>query len=218
MSEPLNLVGQRFGRLVVTECAGIQRAKNGHTYSQFKCVCDCGNTTIKRGTTLKKGLANSCGCLQREISKNRPTYHGYSKTKLYRVWMAMRSRCDKESDPAYHNYGARGITYDPSWEDYKTFHEWAYRTGYVQDSGLTLERIDVNKGYSPDNCCWVDMKRQSNNKRNNRRFTICETTHTLAEWCEIYNVPYARTKARIDTLGWCIEEALTKPCRRRRAM
>lgn len=215
MAEPLNLVGQRFGRLVVTEYVGINRSKSGHTYSQFKCLCDCGNETIKRGTDIKSGSVNSCGCLRREISRNKATYHGFTHTKLYNVWKSMRGRCNCPSDQAYKNYGGRGITYDPSWEDYKTFHEWAYRTGYVQDSGLTLERIDVNKGYSPDNCCWVDMKRQSNNKRNNLYFTIDGVTHTLAEWCEIHKVPYARTEARVQTLGWNIEDALTRESVRR---
>lgn len=210
MAEPLNLVGQRFGRLLVTEYLGIARTRSGHTYSQFKCLCDCGNETVKPGKGLHSGKINSCGCLRIEVTRKRATHHGLSNTKLYDVWQSMRKRCNNPADPAYHNYGARGIGYDKSWDDYIVFYKWACETGYIPDAGLTLERIDVNKGYCPENCCWVDMKAQSNNKRNNRRYTMDGTTHTLTEWCEIYNVPFSRVSARIDDLGWSFEDALKK--------
>lgn len=211
MSTPLNLVGQKIGRLSVVENLGISKANSGHTYSIFKCICDCGNTCIKTGATLKSGKSISCGCFRREISRNKATYHGYSQTKLYQVWSAFRARCNRPSDPTYRNYGGRGIGYAPEWDDFMAFHKWAYENGYKQDVGLTLERIDVNKGYTPENCCWADRKRQSNNKRNNLYFTIDSVTHTLAEWCELYEVPYGRVEARVQKLGWDIEEALTIP-------
>jgi hypothetical protein len=211
MAQPLDLVGNKYGKLLVTEYMGIKRSKSGHTYSMFKCVCDCGNECIKTGTTLKAGEVNSCGCLYKEMAHKKPNYHGKTRRKLYQVWSSFRGRCNNPTDAAYHNYGGRGIGYAPEWDDYLVFEKWALENGYQQDVGLTLERIDVNKGYTPENCCWADRKRQSNNKRNNLYFTIDGVTHTLAEWCEIYNVPYGRVDARINSLGWSFEDALFKP-------
>lgn len=208
---PLSLVGQKVGRLYVSKYLGLRKRQDGRNYSWFECVCECGSICERKGTDLKSGKINSCGCLRREISRNKATYHGYSRTKLYKVWQAFKARCNNPSDPAYHNYGGRGIGYAPEWDDYMAFHKWAYENGYKQDVGLTLERIDVNKGYTPENCCWADRKRQSNNKRNNLFFTINNVTHTLAEWCELYEVPYERVEARVQKLGWDIEEALTIP-------
>ena len=208
---PLSLVGQKVGRLYVSKYLGLRKRQDGRNYSWFECVCECGSICERKGTDLKSGKINSCGCLRREISRNKATYHGYSHTKLYQVWQAFRARCNNPSDPAYHNYGGRGIGYAPEWDDYMAFHKWAYENGYKQDVGLTLERIDVNKGYTPENCCWADRKRQSNNKRNNLFFTINNVTHTLAEWCELYEVPYGRVEVRVQKLGWDIEEALTIP-------
>lgn len=211
MSIQLNLLGQKIGRLTVVEYLGLRKRGDGRNFSWFRCICDCGNECEKKGTALKTRKVNSCGCLRREISRNKADYHGHSHTKLYGVWQAMKSRCNKQSDPAYHNYGGRGIGYAPEWDDYMTFHRWAYENGYKQDSGLTLERNDVNGDYTPANCCWADRKRQSNNKRNNLNFTINGETHTLAEWCEIYKVPYGRVEARVRKMNWDIVDALTIP-------
>lgn len=210
-AKPTDLTGQRFGRLYVAEFLGLRKRPDGRNYAWFRCVCDCGNECEKKGASLTSGKISSCGCLRREISRNKATYHGKSHTKLYGVWQKMRVRCDKPTDPAYHNYGGRGIGYAPEWKDYKEFHKWAMETGYKEGVGLTLERIDVNKGYTPENCCWDTRKRQSNNKRNNLYFTIDGVTHTLAEWCEIYEVPYGRVEARVQKMGWDIKEALTIP-------
>jgi hypothetical protein len=160
---------------------------------------------------LKSGKINSCGCLRRELISKNNTTHGCSNTKLYNIWIAFRKRCNNPNDPAFRNYGGRGICYSPEWDDYKAFCEWAYKSGYQQDAGLTLERIDVNKGYTPDNCCWASMKRQSNNKRNNLYLTMDGETHTLSEWCDIYNVPYGRVEARVTKLKWELKDALTIP-------
>lgn len=210
MSVPLDIVGQKYGKLTVVEYLGIRRANCGHTASWFKCICDCGNECEKKGTTLKTGKSNSCGCLYKELAHKKPNYHGKRNIKLYQVWCSFRRRCNSPTDAAYKNYGGRGIGYAPEWDDYLTFERWAFENGYKQDVGLTLERIDVNKGYTPENCCWASRKRQSNNKRNNLYFTLDGVTHTLAEWCEIYKVPYSRVDARMNALGWSFEDALFK--------
>lgn len=207
-SKPNDLTGQRFGKLYVAEYLGLRKRPDGRNYAWFRCICDCGNECEKKGASLKTGKVNSCGCLYKELAHKRPNYHGKTNKKLYQVWCSFRGRCNCPTDVAYKHYGGRGIGYAPEWDDYLTFEKWALETGYQQDVGLTLERIDVNQGYTPDNCCWADRKRQSNNKRNNLYFTIDDVTHTLAEWCEIYKVPYARVDARINTLGWGFEEAL----------
>ena len=126
MSKEVNLLGQRFGRLLVTENLGLRRRKDGRNNRYWKCICDCGNETELTSNSLTSGKVHSCGCLRREISRNKATYHGHSHTKLYNVWQAFRDRCNKPNDPAYHNYGGRGIGYAPEWNDYMTFHKWAY--------------------------------------------------------------------------------------------
>ena len=209
-TKPLDLVGHRFGKLTVIEYLGLRKRPDGRNNTWFLCKCDCGNKCEKKGTQLNSGKVNSCGCLYKELAHKKPNYHGKKHLKLYQVWCSFRHRCNIPTDEAYHNYGGRGIGYAPEWDNYLTFEKWALENGYQQDVGLTLERIDVNKGYTPENCCWADRKRQSNNKRNNLYFAIDGVTHTLAEWCEIYNVPYARVDARINTLGWSFEDALFK--------
>lgn len=208
--ESLNLVGQRFGKLTVIKDLGLRKRADGRNNSWFLCRCDCGNECEKKGTVLKSGKVNSCGCLYKELAHNKPNYHGKTHKKLYQVWSAFRGRCNCPTDAAYKNYGGRGIGYAPEWDDYLIFEKWAFENGYQENVGLTLERIDVNKGYTPDNCCWDTRKRQSNNKRNNLYFTIDGVTHTLAEWCEIYNVPYSRVDVRMNALGWSFEDALFK--------
>ena len=169
MSAVKDLTGQRFGRLVVVERGG--RDKNGLT--TWKCRCDCGETTIETRSNLINGRVNSCGCLSIELSLQRFTKHGKRHTRLYGVWNNMKNRCYNPKVHNYHRYGARGITVCEEWRDnFEKFCEWAISNGYDENAPFgkcTLDRIDNDKGYSPDNCRWVDAKTQSNNRSNNRK-------------------------------------------------
>lgn len=124
----------------------------------------------------------------------------------------MRDRCNNPHSPKYELYGGRGITVCGEWNDYSVFKEWAVLHGY-QDN-LSIDRIETNEGYRPDNCRWVTQKIQCNNKRNNRYLTFNGETKTMMEWSECVNIPYSTIRSRLNNLGWSVERALSAPVRR----
>lgn len=187
----VDITGQRFARLTVLGYAG----KNRHNKSLWKCVCDCGNETIARADALKSGDKQSCGCLNRENKSKecikRNTKHGMTHTRLYAVWCDMRRRCNNQKMPEYKNYGARGIKVCTEWDnDFKLFNDWAMKNGYDENAphgDCTIDRIDVNGDYCPENCRFVDLMVQGGNKRNNKRITHNGITMTQSEWARYYN-------------------------------
>ncbi len=207
MGKLIDLTGQRFGRLVVIERAKNQ--KNGH--ARWVCRCDCGKTITTNGYDLRSGHTRSCGCIYIETLKKRSITHGLRKTKLYSVWGSMKDRCNHPSDKSFPRYGGRGITVCEEWRnDFLTFYDWAISHGY-QD-GLSIDRIDNDGPYSPENCQWVTATVQNNNKRSNRRITFLGKTHTIAEWAKAVNIPWSTLRRRLR-VGWTIERALTTPVR-----
>jgi hypothetical protein len=208
MSRLIDLTGQQFGRLVVIDRA--ENTKDGKT--RWVCECDCGNRIITRGYLLGSGQTKSCGCLQKEIVSECNTKHGDSFKKLYYTWNNIRERTCRQTNPHYKDYGERGIGLCEEWKNYDNFKKWALSNGYKR--GLTIDRIENDKGYFPDNCRWVSMKIQQNNKRNNRIITYNGQTKTLSEWAEHIGISYTALKQRINKLGWSIEKALTTPPRK----
>lgn len=135
--------------------------------------------------------------------------HGMSHTRLFKSWVHMRERCYNPNDKRYSVYGGRGITVCDEWkESFIPFYEWAMSHGY--SNHLTLDRIDVNKGYYPENCRWADMKTQQNNRSNNHRLEYMGETHTINEWASIVGIKRQTIQRRIK-VGWSVEDALTKP-------
>lgn len=202
-----DLTGKRFGRLVV-----IKRGENKGEQTRWICQCDCGNITIVFASALKCGNTKSCGCLFKEKTSKTFTTHGLSKTRLYEIYYGMKKRCYKENCKAYKNYGARGIKVCDEWlgeDGFKRFYEWAQENGY--DETLTIERINNNEGYCPDNCKWSSDKEQANNRRTNHMIKYNGEIHNTKEWAEIIGIPYQTLLARLNKCGWSVEKALTTP-------
>lgn len=175
MGKKVEMIGRRFGRLIVL--SEDKRDSQGIIY--YKCLCDCGNQKIIKGTSLRAGTTKSCGCYNREIiTKINPDY----KKKLYSIYRGMKNRCYNKNDKAFCNYGGRGIQISPEWDKYKKFESWAYNNGYSE--GLWIDRIDNDGDYSPDNCRWTTPKKQQNNKRTCKYITINGKTQSVTEWAE----------------------------------
>ena len=210
MAKLIDLTGQRFGRLVVLE--RVTHAKGERV--RWWCKCDCGRVTIALSETLRNGDSKSCGCLQKEIVSRCNTKHKKCDEKLYGIWNDIKQRTGNKNNPRYADYGARGITVCAEWqENFLAFRAWALTHGYQE--GLSIDRIDNDKGYSPDNCRWATDIQQANNKRNNHVVTYQGKSFTLAEWAKELNISYTALKQRINKLGWSIEQALTTPVRKK---
>lgn len=160
MGKLIDLTGQRFGRLVV-----IERAGTDGSYPTWLCKCDCGNSIITRGCHLRRGDTQSCGCIHTETFTHKK--HGEKRSRLYSIWRGMKTRCYNKNFESYRHYGGRGITICKEWlHSFEAFRDWALAHGYRDD--LTIDRIDNDKGYCPDNCRWATMKEQQNNRSNNK--------------------------------------------------
>lgn len=140
-------------------------------------------------------------------------WHHGKGTRLYSIWKAMKTRCFNPNFASYMRYGGRGISVCKEWaDDFPTFREWALANGYSDD--LTLDRIDTNKGYSPDNCRWASYTEQANNTRRNIKITVNGETGTVAEICRKYSVNHFLVYDRITRLGWEPEKAIFTPARK----
>lgn len=206
----IDLTGQRFGKLVVIQ-RHIDPSKK---YTLWECKCDCGNEAIVRANRLMHGRTQSCGCLRAESNYKKKTTHGQSGTNLYAVWNSMKGRCYNRNNINYKRYGGRGITVCDEWRySFESFLAWSVSTGYVD--GLTLDRIDNNGIYSPDNCRWVTTAVQNNNRNVSINITYNGKTQNLSEWCKELHLPYLRVWQRITKYGFTFEEAISEPCHKR---
>lgn len=213
MKKVTNLVGQKFGKLTVLRLS--------ETYEKgtalWVCQCECGNTTVVFASNLTRKHTTSCGCHKKANYKTMNLTHGATAGKMgeknsypssYKIWCSMKQRCYDKNLPQYKYYGERGIAVCERWHSYANF---------VADMGeppigKSLDRIDNNGGYSPENCRWTDMKTQQRNKRNAHLITYQGETKSLAEWAEHIGVPRGNLHNRIFR-GWSIHRAFTQPYR-----
>ena len=136
--------------------------------------------------------------------------HGLKHTRQYRIWLQMKNRCFNKNTSRYKDYGGRGITVCDEWRnDFKAFYDWSMSNGYSDD--LTIDRINNDGDYEPNNCRWVTMKVQNRNSRNCHTLTYNGETHTVTEWAEKLGVSRHLISNRINAYGWSVEDALTKP-------
>lgn len=201
----IDLTGCKFGKLTVIARDG--KASDGK--ATWLCSCDCGKTAVVRGGDLKSGRIKSCGCLVKEIMHTQKygLKHGDTHKDLYNVWVNMRQRINNPKNKAYKNYGGRGISICEEWNDYINFRNWALENGYR--NGLSIDRIDVNGNYCPENCRWADFETQQNNKRYNRLISYNGKTQTITQWSKEIGINRNTLEGRLKS-GWRIEDALTK--------
>lgn len=193
-----DLTGQRFGRLTVTG-----RAPNRARHIYWLCRCDCGNEVTVRADGLTRGATTSCGCYHRDVV----TKHGLWRSDAYGVWTGMVQRCVNPNHHAYHRYGGRGIKVCERWHDFEAF----YCDMYPKPSrGHSLERIDNDGDYTPDNCRWATRKEQSRNRADNRLLTYKGETRCLTEWAEIIGMKKSALSERMRR-GWNVQEAIEIP-------
>lgn len=209
-----NILGKRFGKLLVVEKAKPILLKSGKHATAWKCLCDCGQEVIVKTNSLIEGHTKSCGCYHDELFKNAVTKHNLSRTRIYRIWAGLFQRCKNKNNPSYKDYGGRGICICEEWNDFENFVEWARQNGY--EKKLTLDRIDVNGNYCPTNCRWATPKEQSNNRRDNHFMEYNGKKYTLTEFARENQIDPSVFSYRYRA-GWSIEEAINTPIGGKRA-
>lgn len=196
-----DLVGQRFGKLLVIS-ETTERSSNGSI--KWLCKCDCGTEKVIAAKNLVGNKAKSCGCLNRATKNVR---HGLSREKAYSIWNAMMSRCYNSNSKSYCNYGQRGIAVCEAWHDPSVFVEWSKRSGYKE--GLTIDRIDVNGNYSPENCRWIPRSEQMSNMSTNHLVEFGGKTQTIAQWSRETGIKPTTIMMRLNKYHWSAEKTLT---------
>lgn len=204
-----NLTGRRFGKLVVVREVEPIRDSKGKKYHCWECKCDCGNTTFVTTQNLK-GKTTSCGCYLKEVVGQQTLKHGYRKTRLYNIYNGMKQRCNNPQNHNYPNYGGRGITVCDEWNKANAlpiFVKWAMENGYRDD--LTLDRIDNEKGYSPDNCRWATHLEQANNTRRNIYLNYDGERYSISQFSRKFGVNH-RVVSKMLKEGFKAEEILLR--------
>ena len=202
----VDITGQRFGKLTAIR---FSHKKGRHPYWVFRC--DCGTEKTIKKDHVVRGAIKSCGCLSGGISYG---HHGKYKTRIYLIWRGMKRRCFNPKSKMFSYYGGRGITVCGAWKGaFLPFYKWAMENGYKDN--LTIDRIDINGNYCPENCRWVTKQEQQYNKRNNILITYNGNTMCLNQWAEILGMNKSVLYYRIRQGGWSIDEAFTKPIQKR---
>lgn len=184
---------------------------NGNRTGLFQC-CYCGTEWITRIRNVDKGLTKSCGCLQKEKVRQtglKNKTHGLSESPEFHIWAAIKQRCHNEKCKAYKHYGGRGIKMCDEW--FNSFERFYEDMGPRPNENLTVDRKDNNGNYCKENCQWVNMKVQQNNRRNNRVIEFNGKSQTLQEWSDELQIGKSTLRVRLDKYKWSIEKTLTTP-------
>lgn len=211
MSKLIDLVGKRFGRLIVVQFVN----KNKFRKFRWLCQCDCGNNVIVQGDNLKNSHTRSCGCFQKEKTSINRTKHGHKKkgraSKTYMIWVAMIQRCINPNNLAYHYYGGRGIKVCNCWKN--SFENFLEDMGECL-SGHSIDRINNDGNYCKSNCKWATRKQQARNRINNHLETYNKKVQCIAEWAEEYDISPTTLWSRLYKYGWSMSKALITPVRK----
>lgn len=205
----IDLTGKQFGALTVLCRAPNQITPSGQNRTCWVCKCKCGKEIVVQANNLRTGHTKSCGCMFAQHNFRHGDCVNGKISRLYNIWAGMKARCYSKQNPRYKYYGARGITVCDEWKDnFPAFRDWSNEHGYADD--LTIDRVNNDGIYSPDNCRWVNQKIQSNNSRMNVIIEYEGEFHTLSEWAELVGLPYKSLWYRINA-GWDISDALMSP-------
>ncbi len=196
------MIGNRFGKLVVVAECGTDKWHN----RLFTCKCDCGGESVVAGCLLRNGNTKSCGCLKRSVLGDSSRTHGARKTRAYYSWWNMKSRCERPNSKYFADYGGRGIKICDRWNSFDNFLSDMGQPA----EGETLERVNNDLGYSPDNCRWVDRKTQANNRRSSVFYEVYGARKTLQQWADLAGISRTTISARIKA-GWDIDRAILTP-------
>lgn len=207
-------VGKKFGRLTIISdnCMYDSQGNRISGASKFNCLCDCGTEGIYRSNFLLRGITTSCGCFKSEKTSFRSSTHGQTNSYFYEILRGIRRRCYDEKIKSYSDYGKRGIIVCERWLE----PNGQGLLNFIMDMGerpspqYSIERIDVNGNYEPENCKWATPKEQGNNKRNNNTITYKGETKTLTEWSEFFNIKRTTLSYRLKK-GMDFEEAISLP-------
>lgn len=200
IKRPAVVVGGRYGRWVVIEKL---EEKTAFHETLYMCECDCGEKRCVKSGSLKSGRSKSCGC----STKDRVTKHGQSRNSAACSWYNMISRCTNPNNPNYQEYGGRGIEICARWMELVNF----ITDMGERPKGTTLDRIDVNGPYSPENCRWASRKQQCNNQRTNQRVFYKGVEQTIGELCDRTGIKYNTLYGRIVKRGMPIDLAVETP-------
>lgn len=203
----LDLTGQRFSRVTVLGSAG-SREYGQSKKSRWLCKCDCGTEKVFDGSSLMSGNTVSCGCFARERLGKLSATHGMTETRVYRIWQAMLTRCRNKNTVNYENYGGRGISVCERWLSFENF----LSDMGEPETGQSIDRIDNDGNYEPNNCRWATREMQSKNKRSNRVLTLNGDSKTLSEWAKQLGIDQASLRERLEK--WSLEKSLTQPKKR----
>lgn len=205
-----NLTGMTFGQLTVLAFAGNRGDK-----AVWRCRCFCGKEIVAYACNLSSGKSKTCGCVRDKATGDRSRKHGLSRSSEHNAWQHMRRRCFNKRDKSYRNYGGRGITVCDEWRD--SFEAFYRDMGPRPSAQHSIERINVNGDYEPNNCRWATRKEQSRNTRRNFYVTFQGITATLAEHCERLGLRYGAIALRLRRYGWSIEDAFLTPLRKQKS-
>lgn len=201
-----NLVGLRFTRLVVNEFA----YKDDHSNNYWKCVCDCGAEITVAQSSLRRTLTQSCGCLQKERARESNSTHRMSNTSEYRIWCGIIQRTSNVKEVLYEYYGGRGIKVCERW--LRSFENFYEDMGPRPGPEYSIERINNERNYCPENCKWSTDVEQNRNRRSNVMITFEDKTMCMTDWAEEKYINLSTLRDRLSR-GWSIEKALNTPAR-----
>lgn len=206
--------GERFGRLIV-----IKRVENNkHNQVRWLCKCDCGNKKIVLANALREGNTRSCGCLKHEQNYINIVHitHNKSNTRLYNIWKNMKNRCNNPKNRRHKFYYDKGIKVCNEWQkNFMSFYKWAMENGYKEN--LTIDRIDNNGNYEPNNCRWATITEQNNNQSNNIRIYYNNITYNVKDFCKKYKIKRCTLMQRLKN-NWNIEKIINTPIQSKRSI